>query len=280
MTDESEVRTPYFPQPAQLCSYPLYLFLWDYYKVLDLFFFTVHLATRSDEAETVINKALRTIAASEEEKKRYEVGEVSRNFEKMADFSSLNSKNITNNIVDAFLWYISTMIQESMKKRPELIKSGETIKIEEVFEYKSRRDLVNYLIDRKINSLSYGGMKAIETFIQESLGVDVFHEDEQRTLMKIFIEIRNVNAHNRGRANRLFMKRINKDPRFKFEEGKTTFLDYDKIVLLSDVCVNTALSLDKQISKKFKIKRKRYSTWEAAGKMARENLVTDKTPAL
>lgn len=271
MTDESEIRSPYFPHPKQLCSNPLYLFLWDYYNVLDLFFFTVHLAQTSDKAQTAINKALRAVAPSEAEKKKYEDGDISKNFEKLADFSFLHSKNIVNNIVDSFLWYLSTIIQESMKRRPELIKSGETVKIEEVFEYKSRRELVNYLIDRRINSLSYGGMKAIESFVQESLGIDVFHDEEQRTLMKIFIEVRNINAHNRGRANRLFMKRVNHDKRFQFEDGEPVFLNYDKIVLLSDVCINTALNLDKKISKKFKIERKKYATWRATAKKSSDS---------
>ena len=151
-----------------------------------------------------------------------------------------------------------------MKRKPEIIKSGETVKIEEIFNYPSRRELINYLIDRKINSLSYGGLKQIEKFIFEALNIDLFSTEKDRNLLRIFIEVRNIQTHNRGYVNRIFLDRVEDllpSFHFKFKEGKKAHLDFDDLSIISKVCVTTSLDLDARTAEKFGIQRKKISTW-------------------
>ncbi|RMC37429.1 hypothetical protein [Paracoccus alkanivorans] len=265
MSCEAEKMGPtfYFPPQSTLSSRSLYLFLLDYYKVVDLFFFTLHLAHSADNASLIASEALMIGAKNEEERQRLQanIDNPVRAVKKLNEFGSLNSKNLTINTVDAFLWFISATIQSAMKKRPEIVKSGESVRIEDIFEFGNKRELIDYLIDRKVNSLSYGGMSKVERFINESMGVAMFPDDHARELTQIFVEVRNIQVHNRGVVNKIFLGRVTQHQRFQFIEGKRAHLDFDDLVDLTRVCVQTAIDLDTKICKKFGIKRKRYSTW-------------------
>lgn len=265
MSEKSEetVRTFYFPKNSILVSKNLHLFLLDYYRVIDMFFFTVHLAHRVDEAGLTASKALLPLARDDIERDKYQsvIDSPERAVKKLNEFSILNSKNLTVNVVDSFLWFISATIQSAMKKRPEMAKSGESVKVEEIFEFANRKDLINYLIDKKVNSLSYGGMLKIEKFILDTMGVEVFEDQSSRELMKIFVEIRNIQTHNRGIVNHLFLSRTTQHEKFGFSEGKRAQLDFDELVTFTRVCVEAAINLDENLCSKFGIERRRYSTW-------------------
>ncbi|MGQ3046973.1 MAG: hypothetical protein ACT6Q8_09025 [Niveispirillum sp.] len=268
MSSEATVSNSgfYFPSQSILTSRNLYLFLLDYYSVVDLFYFTLNLAFHADDAALTASKVLIKSAENEEDRKRYQmtIDNPEKAVKKLKDFSSLNSKNLTVTTVDAFLWFISSTIQGAMKKRPEMVKSGESVKIEDIFEFSNKRELINYLIDRKVNSLSYGGMSKIEKFINDSMGITMFRDNNERDLMQILVEVRNIHVHNRGFVNRVFLSRVTEHENFHFVEGERAHLDFDELISLTRVCVQTAIDLDIKICKKFGIERKRYSTWRKA----------------
>jgi len=49
-----------------------------------------------------------------------------------------------------------------------------------LLDFKTRADLVSYLADRKVNELSYGGIKGIEKYMQDVFGIDMFSESVRR----------------------------------------------------------------------------------------------------
>lgn len=251
----------YFPPASRKCTKPLWLFLCDYKKVIDLFLFLVRLADRADRSSVIAAQAL-VKYGSEEERERHQkiIDNPTAVFDKLKEFSYLNSKNLTVKIVDGFLWYLSTILQEAMKRRPQMVKSKEKIEIETIFDFKNRRELINFLIDRKINSLSYGSVSGLEEFIQTTLGVELFSDERARQLVQVFIEVRNIQIHNRGIVNRIFMKRVREQDEFKFKEGNVVYLDVDELITLSGICVETAVNLDEIISNKFGVQTRRIST--------------------
>ncbi|MDU8926513.1 hypothetical protein RXV86_03860 [Alisedimentitalea sp. MJ-SS2] len=248
------------------CTVSFWLFLNDYEETIDLFYFGLQLAHHTDRSALAASKALLLVETDEKKRAKLEatIENPDRSVKRYSEFARLNSKNMTTNIVDGFLWYVSQIIQECMRRRPEIVKSGETLRVEEVFDFASRKEIVDYLIDRKINKLSYGGLKQVEKFIFDALGIEMFENEEDRRLLKIFTEMRNIHAHNRGRINKIFLDRVGQceDLGFKFVEGKQTGFDYDDLVRLSTACLKTAHSLDNKAAKKFRIAKKRVSTWQ------------------
>jgi hypothetical protein len=49
----------------------------------------------------------------------------------------LQIENVTIRMVDNFLCFLSDTIQSCMKKRPEMLRSSETVKIEDVLKFSS-----------------------------------------------------------------------------------------------------------------------------------------------
>lgn len=254
--DKVAVSPVYHPGDIK-CTNSLFLFLYDYKKVLDNLFFVVTLSTRMDQASQTINKVLGIL---DENEKRDSVPP--KTFDRLKEFATLTSRNIVTNVADGFLWYLSDVIQRAMRRRPEIVKSGQTIKIEEVFDFKSRREMINYLIDRKINSLSYGGMNEIEKFIDDSLGISMFDTDDQRAKMKVLIESRNVLVHNRGVINSLFIKRIDKAAAEEFKDKVTVYMGFDRLLTYTGISAKTAVELDEKIAKKFRLETKALSVWQ------------------
>ena len=251
----------YFPPPSTRVTEPCWIFLSDYKKIIDLFFFLVSLANSADKVAVGAAKAL-IVDATEEEKIRHQkvIDHPTRVSDRLRDYAYLNSKNLTLNIVDAFLWYISTILQEAMKRRPQMVKSKEKIEIEAIFDFRNRRELINFLIDRRINSLSYGGMSGLRDFVRNSLGVELFPNARAEQLVQVFIEVRNIQIHNRGKVNATFLRRTKGQKEFTFKEGKVVYLDFDELVTLSKLCLETALNLDGLIARKFGVQTKRIST--------------------
>ena len=274
MIVEVDSRGFFFPEKTSVCTKTFYLFVSDYRRSVDTFFFMLNLAHHADDASVSAAKALVPFyQEGDAERKRLQetIDNPGRMARKLSEFSGVNSKNIAANTAEAFLWYVSNIIQIAIKKRPEMIKSNETIRVEEILNFSTRRELINYLIDRKINSLSYGGLKQIERYFDETLGIALFESDRERKLLRVFIEIRNVHAHNRGYINSLFLERVGSslaELDLHFVEGKKAHLDFDQLCLFTKACIETALKIDKAVSRKFRLQTKKIETWLADKKPA------------
>ncbi len=149
MSHESESEGFYIPPASSMCTQTYSQFLSTYKESIDSFFFTVRLANRADEIALTAAKALIALETNESKRANLQnhINNPIRAAKELHRFREIYSKNISTSIADSFLWYISNIIQQSMKRKPEIIKSGETIRIEEIFNYPSRRELINYLID-------------------------------------------------------------------------------------------------------------------------------------
>lgn len=272
MTDNNEASFFFLPPENTVCTETFFLFLSDYKITIDSFFFMVNLAHRADTASLAVSKALLAFAETDEERSELQAGIDNPNTlaSQLNKFSEVTSKNIVQNTVDGFLWYVSNIVQQSMRRRPEMIKSGETVKIEEILEFSSKRELTNYLIDKKINSLSYGGLKQVQRYLQDTLGINPFREQLDNDLLRTFVEVRNIHSHNRGIVNKVFLERVSDilgKNGIRFKIGKKAHLDYDDLTDFTKCCIETALYIDQQASIKFKVKRKKLSTWRGTTKV-------------
>ncbi len=179
-------------------------------------------------------------------------------------YSSVQSRNLTNATVNALQHYFSEIIQAVASKRPEILRSAETLRVDEILRFKSYKELVAFLIDKKINELAYGGIKSMESYFRDRLGIELFSTDRSRSLLTTFIEIRNINVHNRGFVNNIFLSKVGNVEGFTFPKGKYLHVDMDMLKLLSDSAIETALALDHAVTAKFGLQRKPHERWLAA----------------
>lgn len=182
-----------------------------------------------------------------------------RTSKKLNTFSEIQSENMCTRLVDNFLSYVSESLQAALLKRPEMLRSSEMVRLDDVLRFRNYKNLVSFLADRKLNELTYGGLQGIEDFLEERTGLSLAVDNDQRSTLKIAIELRNIYTHNRGVVNELFLKRISKvKHEFQFYEGKRFHADLDALAILANDIFEVAKSFDERVARKFRMKRKKY----------------------
>jgi hypothetical protein len=255
---------PREPKRKALCSEAGYRFQLQHFHVFDFFMFAVTLSTFVDKARF---KAAKTLAKiGEEHVAVFE--ELQQNpeptFRKLRSFSGYKSEIMIIRLVDNFMSFLSETIQACMSKKPELLRSREHISAEDVLRFKSRRALIDFLVSRKLNELSYGGLRGIEEFLDQRLGISLATGDNERAQLSIAIELRNIYTHNRGVVNELFLSRIGSHQHaYNFVQEKRFHADFDEIVGFANNLFDIATRLDGQVMAKFGLQKKRYVTWDA-----------------
>jgi hypothetical protein len=249
----SETIPLYQVKPKQVCTDPLYRFIAEYHDIIDLFFFVVTSATTIDRMRNIASKALAKVDAQKEEHK----AERHDAFTQVRTFGPPLSKNLVMTMVNNFSCYLSEVIQLVVRKKYEVLRSSERLATDEILQFSRLSDLIAYIADKKINELSYGGLQELERFLSDRLGLSLFASEDERILLTIFVEIRNVHTHNRGVINELFLKRLGTKTyqNWKFVAGKEHHVDFDEFVALANNSIDIAIRLDELIAKKFKLRR-------------------------
>ena len=275
MTDPLEGLSDDDPAPPELiprapkrqasCSEAGYRFQLQHFRIFDFFLFAVTLSTNTDKARFTAAKAL---ASTGDKEFVTNFEQVQQNpepvFRKLQSFGGYQSELMIIRLVDNFMSFLSETLQACMSKKPELLRSKEQIKTEDVLKFTNRRDLVDFLVNRKLNDLSYGGLRGIEEFLDQRLNVALVNNDDERICLSIAIELRNIYTHNRGVVNELFLSRIaGHQHAYKFVQGKRFRADFDEIVGFANNLFDVAIRLDCQALAKFGLQKKRYVTWDA-----------------
>ncbi len=243
----------YAPDHSLLCTEPLFRFLKEYHEILTLIIFVVQMADSLDKVTVSFNKMSAILGGNGKPPLTETAG-----FHGVRHYSRQLSRHLVTQMVNNLLCYLSEILQVAIVKRPEILRSSEQISINEVLQFTRMNDVVSYLTDRKINELSYGGLKQINEFISKRLGLELFDTDPQRLRLTLFIELRNIHTHNRGIINQLFLDRVGKDQEVKRQLGELYHVDLDEFILLSNNAIEIATKLDSDIARKFGVKRKRH----------------------
>lgn len=181
-----------------------------------------------------------------------------------AELLQLHYENLSIRSVDNFLSFVSEIIQLALRKRPELLRSQETVTVEEVMSFSTFPNLVSHLIDRALNRLAYKSIEEVEKFIRERTNVELFADEAERVLLTVAIEMRNVYTHNRGEVSGVTMKRLSRfDHSLSLRRGQRLDATIAELFELVDNLAAIARRLDASFAAKFRIRRVRYGTMRA-----------------
>jgi len=250
------------PNPEELCTRPLFAFLRRHSEIYEFFFFSVTLASGADRTRRIAAEALAK-AGSEVDRQRYEdvKQDTQPAMDKLKKFARLQSENMCIRTVDNFLCYVSEMVQVCLQRRPELLRSSETIKIEDILRYTRFPDLLSFLVDRKVNSLAYGGIRELEAFLADRTGVRLVENDDQRGSLVVAVELRNIYSHNRGLVSDVTLKRLAAiEHGLSLRKGQAKHTDFDELSSMGNNLMAIARNLDLQLSSKFGLRRRRFRT--------------------
>jgi hypothetical protein len=252
------------PNRQQVCSEASHRFQLQHFRIFDFFLFAVRLSSNSDKVILSAAEAL-AFRGDEEDVARFE--ELKKNpdpaFRKLKSFAGYQSDSMIIRLVDNFMSFVSETLQSCMAKKPELLRSKEQVKIEDVLRFTDRRDLMDFLIGRKINELTYGGLRGIEEFLDRRLNLSLVNNDQERIKLSISIELRNIYTHNRSAINELFLSRTMAHGHdYNFVQGERFHAGFEEIVGFANNLFDIAHRLDGQVLAKFGLQKEQYAIWD------------------
>jgi hypothetical protein len=249
--------TLYNPSATDRCSEPLYRFISEYDDIIGAFLFTIMMATQMDEMRNIAARALDQVKNTVKAETEYQNRAA---FKRVRKYSPFFSRNLVVGMANNFFSYVSEVLQIVLQRRPEALRSSERLTNEEVLQFARIKELIAYMADKKVNELAYGGLKGVEEYVKDRLGVSMFENDDERVRLTILAELRNIHTHNRGIVNEIFLKRVgrHKYQSFNFKLDQPTHVDFDQFITLSRNAIEVAVRLDKNLAKKFRIKRTLY----------------------
>jgi len=232
-------------------------------QIFDFLFFSISNVSIIDENRKRAAKALAEGGRPEDVARLKRIESEKSGVEFFRDrYSNFVSENMTIRLADNFCSFLSDIIKACVKAKPELLTSKETISLEEVLKFQNYDDLVSYIIDKKINELSYGGIKKLEEFLLSRTAISLWQSEDQKALLSTSIELRNVHTHNRGIINELTLKRL-KDVNtpFRLKIGQHFHAIFDNLVLMANNMFDIAKRVDREAVSKFSIQKREFGSW-------------------
>lgn len=125
-----------------------------------------------------------------------------------AQFLPLTLKLYMSRAVDQFLVYTSKVLAQIFTTRPETLRSGAQVKIEEVLEYSTMEDLIRALADLEVNRFAYKGLRELDADLRKKIGLALFENSSDLEAAAEAIEVRNIITHNDGVVNRVMAGKV------------------------------------------------------------------------
>lgn len=219
--------------------------------------FILELAKASDETAKIIARTLQKHQLGKYELGKYKDRDVIQEIEDKGAVKGLLDFHrhtffeiILCRGVDNFLSYVTQLLALIFRNKPEMLRSSERIKLDYILEHQSMEDLIHDLVERKVNDLSYQGMRKLNTSLAEQIGFQLIPDGQELDETVRIIESRNLIVHNRGIVNELYLMRV---PNSNESLGKKLNLESDSIFDDLEFLSKKVISIDVNAAKKFSL---------------------------
>jgi len=201
--------------PPAVMTVPCQRYFEDHWRLIGFVGFVSQLATERDETANIAAKVLYETANDEDEREKHRqileqegVGALKT----LRSFRQLLLQLVATRGAEDFLLYISELLALVFRSRPETLRSNEQVRLDLILQHDTMENLVSDLAERKVQSLSYQGIRDVATWVQERLGLKLLSNPVSLDRTVMIIEVRNLIAHNRAVVNRLFLTRVPDSP--------------------------------------------------------------------
>lgn len=153
-------------------------------------------------------------------------------------------------IVECYQNYLSSILKDVFYCCPDVLKSGEMIKLDEILRYSRMDDFIRELSERKVSSLSYSSFDDLFNFFDKKLGIKITDE-ANKNLIREAIETRNISIHNNCIINRRYITKLRESEELIGHKKK---IKKEFLATIIDITHRNVLDIDSKLIKKFKIK--------------------------
>jgi hypothetical protein len=123
--------------------------------------------------------------------------------------------------VNSFLTYLADLMTLIYEKYPQKLPSNKQITYRFSIEHHLAGDLISALAEETVLELTHQNLGDLGKYFEKNLDLVLFMKDADRENAALCVDIRNLITHNRGIANRFFIRR---NPRFADDLGKQVML--------------------------------------------------------
>lgn len=187
-------------------AYHDYLSSWN--EIGKFLHFVLFMVSRIDNMASIAHNALlESFAEDVEEREKLLASENSRvsMIDVLREHKQFLMETLHVRLVDNFLNYISSLLFEVYTKKPQTLKSGESIDFSTLLECDSMNSIVRILAEIKTSKLVYKSYYDINKYFCDTLGVAVSEVNNDEIVFSI--ELRNIIVHNRCLVDKRFVKK-------------------------------------------------------------------------
>ncbi|GAB3460603.1 hypothetical protein [Actinophytocola sediminis] len=150
--------------------------------------------------------------------------------------------------VDNFLCYLSDLLGQILVQVPDVLLTEAQISVQDVFNHQTLEDFQRWLIEKKINSLSFQGLESIEKYYQKSFGLTLFTQPSVRSDVSLAVAARNLLVHRRGIIDDRFIKMAGTGAGKRDERVKVAHRVWVELV---PAILETVRDVDRRAAEKF-----------------------------
>ncbi len=152
--------------------------------------------------------------------------------------------------VNSFEIYLTDLMSEIYLTHPLTLKSGATVTVEEVLNFQTMLEFVDFEANRRISKLTRGAIEAyVETF-RRQYQLEIFTAPEQPRARELF-EIRNLYTHHSGRVDAKFQAN---NPSINLPRETLYQMSVDDILSTADFLASVVSRLDQAAVAKYQLK--------------------------
>jgi hypothetical protein len=152
---------------------------------------------------------------------------------------------------DNYSVYISELLAEVFAQRPETLRTGEQVRIDEVLAHDSMESLIDAFVERRVHNLISNGITKVAEYFAKHLAFDLFESPEESDQIVEIVAARNVIVHNRGFVDKRFITRLR--PEAKWQVGEQLPLSTSYVWDAIDNLEKSVQGIDRRAIDKFRL---------------------------
>ena len=240
------------------CSGPGKQYFDSTFQTINLFNFVIDLVLKSDYAAHMARCAL----DDNELPKDMSPGDLAvkspgPRTKMLRQHSQLLLEMILSRVVDEFSTYLSEIIREVLKTKPEILRTREQLRLDYVLRFESLPELTKDLIERKVADLSYRGFSELLDWLNQKLGISVTPGQTNTATIIEIIETRNLIAHNRSTIGAKYLKKV---AGTSFNPGDKRKINVEYLFNSIEALMAFVRCVDETVAKKFSLT---YNSYES-----------------
>lgn len=152
--------------------------------------------------------------------------------------------NILVSVWGAFETYIQMLFEELLTKKPEMLKSKETILLDDIIS--NKENIVDYLVERQIEAIGHFKVEDLISYLKKKINF-ALTPSETKKIKEVYL-IRNIIAHKSGIVRESQISKIPKGIKVKASEIEISMTYLKKVIQLIE---RVSKSIEETVEVKF-----------------------------